>query len=131
RLRNENSGPLDGQAVANVFQRIIDESLNLQMKRFQPSPQSSAGDVLSVPGGRRRVAFLGERGTFSEMAAIGLLGDSHDYVSVANFTALYDSIASGAADMLISPLENSIVGSIQRCYDLLLESSLAIVAEIT
>jgi chorismate mutase-like protein len=39
RLTGENSGPLDAQAVENIFQRIIDESLQLQQKTFQKAAE--------------------------------------------------------------------------------------------
>src|SRR5690606_18039323 len=46
------------------------------------------------------------------------------------FDNLYRSIGADSVEYIISPLENSLVGSIQRCYDLLAASELSIVAEI-
>jgi prephenate dehydratase len=77
-----------------------------------------------------RVAFLGERGTFSEEAAIKLLGEAVKTVPSATFENLFAAIEDAGTDYILAPLENSLVDSVHRCYDLLLESSLTIEAEI-
>jgi prephenate dehydratase len=76
-----------------------------------------------------RVAFQGEHGAFSEAAAIQLLGEDIVTVPRATFDSAFRAIAEGAADTLLAPVENSLAGSVVRVYDLLLESSLGIVAE--
>lgn len=76
-----------------------------------------------------RVAFQGERGAFSEAAAIQLLGEEIVTVPRATFEAAFHAIGDGAADALLAPVENSLAGSVVRVFDLLLESCLAIVAE--
>ena len=81
------------------------------------------------PKSRPRVAFQGEHGAFSEAAAIQLLGEKIVTVPRATFDSAFRAIAEGAADGLLAPVENSLAGSVVRVYDLLLESSLGIVAE--
>lgn len=132
RLTQENHGPFDRRGIANIFQRIIDESLHLQQTTYhRPANAKTAADVSSIKAAQgTRVAFLGEHGTFSETAALGILGSAAEYVSYPDFDSLFGAIGRAEADHIISPLENSLVGSIHRCYDLLLESSLSIVAEI-
>lgn len=76
-----------------------------------------------------RIAFQGEPGAFSEAAAIQLLGESLTTVPRATFEGMFKSIAEGAADAVLAPVENSLAGSVVRVFDLLLESRLAIVAE--
>ena len=76
-----------------------------------------------------RVAFQGEPGAFSEAAAMQLLGKSITTVPRCTFEAIFRSIAEGAADAILAPVENSLAGSVVRVFDLLLESQLAIVAE--
>jgi prephenate dehydratase len=76
-----------------------------------------------------RVAFQGEHGAFSEAAAIQLLGEKIVTVPRLTFDSAFRAIAEGAADALLAPVENSLAGSVVRVYDLLLESSLGIVAE--
>ena len=76
-----------------------------------------------------RVAFQGEHGAFSEAAAIQLLGEGITTVPRATFDSAFRAIEEGAAEALLAPVENSLAGSVVRVYDLLLESSLGIVAE--
>jgi prephenate dehydratase len=77
-----------------------------------------------------RVAFQGERGAFSEEAAVKLLGEEIQLVPRPTFESLFIAIDEGAADCLLAPVENSLAGSVHRSYDLLLESSLHISAEV-
>src|SRR5258708_935686 len=76
-----------------------------------------------------RVAFQGERGAFSEAAAVHLLGDWITTIPCPTFDAAFRAVPEGAADALLAPMENSLAGSVVRVYDLLLESDLGIVAE--
>ena len=132
RLCGQNSGPLDSQNIANIFQRIIDECLHVQQRAFYTSStdKSKTQEKIKRLVGENRVAFLGERGTFSEEAAKELLGETFESVPRPTFDKLFTAIDEGKADYILVPLENSLVGSVHRCYDLLLESSLSIVAEI-
>jgi prephenate dehydratase len=77
-----------------------------------------------------RIAFQGERGAFSEEAAVKLLGEAIQLVPRATFEALYTSIKDGAADYILAPIENSLAGSVHRSYDLLITSGLHIQAEV-
>jgi prephenate dehydratase len=77
-----------------------------------------------------RIAFQGERGAFSEEAAVKLLGEDIQLVPRATFEALYTSIEDGAADFVLAPIENSLAGSVHRSYDLLVSSDLHIQAEV-
>ncbi len=132
RLRRQNGGPMNEQNVTNIFQRIIDECLHIQQRAFIKSSTETEKSHKKIihPEGVGRVAILGERGTFSEEAAIELLGETFESVPRPTFDALFSAIDDGAADYILAPLENSLVGSVHRCYDLLLESSLSIAAEV-
>jgi prephenate dehydratase len=77
-----------------------------------------------------RIAFQGERGAFSEEAAVKLLGEDIQLVPRPTFEALYSSIQEGLADYLLAPIENSLAGSVHRSYDLLIASGLHIQAEV-
>src|SRR5580704_3496274 len=76
-----------------------------------------------------RVAFQGERGAFSEEAAVKLLGDGIVLVPRPTFEAMFDSIDENAADYILAPIENTLAGSVHRTFDLLVESRLSIIAE--
>ena len=77
-----------------------------------------------------RVAFQGEPGAFSEEAAVILLGTGIETVPRATFDSLFAAINDGSADVILAPVENTLAGSVHRCYDLLLESGLEISAEV-
>jgi len=78
-----------------------------------------------------RIAFQGERGAFSEEAAIELLGDGIELVPRPTFERLFEAIDQGAADYILAPIENSLAGSVHRSYDLLVESrDLHIIGEV-
>lgn len=84
---------------------------------------------MKVPASSR-IAFQGERGAFSEEAAVKLLGEDIQLVPRATFEALYSSIQDGVADYILAPIENSLAGSVHRSYDLLISSGLYIQAEV-
>ncbi len=81
-------------------------------------------------GAKVRVAFQGEPGAFSEEAAVKLLGAQIETVPRPTFESMFAAIDDGAADFILAPVENSLAGSVYRCYDLLLESKLSIIAEV-
>src|SRR6202167_5386923 len=77
-----------------------------------------------------RVAFQGERGAFSEEAAVKLLGEGVGLVPRPTFDALFSAVDEGAADAVLAPIENSLAGSVHQSYDLLLKSRLQITGEV-
>ena len=85
---------------------------------------------MTATGKSPRVAFQGERGAFSEEAAVKLLGEEIQLVPRPTFEALYGSIQDGMADLILAPIENSLAGSVHRSYDLLISSGLHIHAEV-
>src|SRR5512138_1789388 len=66
-----------------------------------------------------RVAFQGERGAFSEEAAVKLLGNAIELIPRQTFAALFSSLREGVADYLLAPVENSIAGLVQPSVELL------------
>ena len=129
RLVRENSGPLDEQSVRNIFQVVIDESLHLQQRTYQKKLKPDRQATVDLDAAKT-VAILGERGTFSEEAAIALLGKQCKTVSQPTLDDLFKMTERGYADYILAPLENGLVGPIHRCYDHLVEGSLNIAAEI-
>src|SRR5262245_27951306 len=77
-----------------------------------------------------RVAFQGERGAFSEEAALKLLGHDIELVPRKTFADLYASLDSGVADYLLAPVENSIAGVVHASVELLNSRSFSILNEI-
>lgn len=77
-----------------------------------------------------RVAFQGERGAFSEEAALKLLDEEIELVPQRTFAALFDSLRAGVADYLVAPVENSIAGVVQPSVSAIRASSLVILNEL-
>ncbi len=76
-----------------------------------------------------RVAYQGERGAYSEAAALRFKA-SADLVPRETFEAVFAAVEEGKATHGILPIENSIGGTIHRNYDLLLQHDLPIVGEV-
>ena len=85
---------------------------------------------MSKGAGPSRVAFQGERGAFSEEAAVKLLGEGVTLVPRPTFESLFAAVGEGAADLALAPVENTLAGSVHRVYDLLLDSPLHMTAEV-
>ena len=77
-----------------------------------------------------RVAFQGERGAYSEAAAVTFFGDTIEVLPCNDFDAVFEAVSHGQAERGVLPVENSLAGSIHRNYDLLLRFELAIVGEV-
>ncbi|NOZ28664.1 MAG: prephenate dehydratase [Chloroflexi bacterium] len=76
------------------------------------------------------VAFQGEHGAYSEEAIRQNLGDEVETLPCRSFEDLFAAVESGRAELAALPVENSVAGSINRAYDLLLERDLKIWGEI-
>ena len=75
-----------------------------------------------------KVAFQGERGAYSELAIIHFFPNS-TLVPLQSFQEVIETLLSGLSDYAVVPIENSIEGSVNEVYDLLLQSNLSIVGE--
>lgn len=78
----------------------------------------------------QKVAFQGEYGAFSEMAARAYFGEDVDVLPCPNFSALFAAVESGDASHGMVPIENSLMGSIHENFDNLLKHGLQIVGEL-
>lgn len=79
---------------------------------------------------RLAVGFQGERGAYSEAAAVTFFDNKVEPIPHRDFDSVFDSVTNGKADRGVLPIENSLAGSIHRNYDLLLRHNLSIVGEI-
>jgi prephenate dehydratase len=85
---------------------------------------------MSTTRKKPRVAFQGERGAFSEEAALKLLGVEIELVPRRTFADLYESLDNGVADYLLAPVENSIAGVVRASVELLNSKSFSILDEV-
>ena len=110
-LQQTNLGPLRNNSVGLIWREIM-----------------SACRALEAP---QRVAYLGPKGTFSEEAALRFFGSSIDHVPCENFDAVFHAASAGTAEFGVIPVENSTEGVVTRSLDLLLQSPLHIVGEVS
>ncbi len=111
RLQTLNAGPLKDPGVANVWREIMSACRSLEAVQ--------------------RVAYLGPAGTFSEQAALQFFGSSIEHVPCASFDEVFHAAASGRADFGVVPVENNTEGVVTRSLDLLLNTPLHIVGEVS
>jgi prephenate dehydratase len=83
------------------------------------------------PDKKVRVAFQGERGAFSEQAAICMLGPKIELVPQRTFADLFCSIENESADLIVAPVENSISGVVEPSVELLNRSKLKTLGEVS
>lgn len=77
-----------------------------------------------------KVAFQGERGAFSEDAAVKLFGPGIDVLPCVQLRDVFQAVLEDKVRFGVVPLENSQAGSINETYDLLLAYPLNIFAEV-
>src|SRR5258708_24285030 len=83
----------------------------------------------AIYNGRMMIAFQGEPGAYSEVAALKY-APSAQVLPCPSFEAVFAAVADERATHGILPMENSIGGSIHRNYDLLVDHLLPIVGEV-
>ncbi|MEJ6022608.1 prephenate dehydratase [Ramlibacter sp. PS4R-6] len=110
-LQAANPGPLKERNVATIWREIM-----------------SACRALEAP---QRVSYLGPAGTFSEQAAVQFFGSSIEHVPCVSFDEVFHAAEAGTSDFGVVPVENSSEGVVTRSLDLLLQSPLHIVGEIS
>ncbi len=108
-LKAVNDGPLRADSVAPIWREIM-----------------SACRALEAPS---RIAYLGPAGTFSEEAALGFFGSGIASVPCVSVDEVFRSVAAGAADFGVVPVENSTEGVVARSLDLLLTTPLFVIGE--
>jgi prephenate dehydratase len=76
-----------------------------------------------------KVAFQGERGAYGEMATLQYFPDAK-LLPLKSFQDVFEAAENGKVEYIVVPLENSIEGSINEIYDLLLQTKMNVVGEI-
>jgi prephenate dehydratase len=79
---------------------------------------------------RIRVAFQGEPGAYSEQAVYQHFGPTAEPAPYPTLGDVFQAVEEGRVDYGVVPVENSLEGGVNETYDLLLQSSLKVRAEI-
>ena len=79
----------------------------------------------------KKIGFQGELGSYSEIAALRFFSNSQaNFIPFRSFQDLFDNVENSFLDAAIIPVENSIEGSVNETYDLLMEKQLFVTGEI-
>ncbi|HEY7334685.1 MAG TPA: prephenate dehydratase [Bryobacteraceae bacterium] len=76
-----------------------------------------------------KVAFQGELGAFSQEAIRQLLGQSAQPVPCQRFDDVFEALETRRVAAAVTPIENTLHGSVHQNYDLLLKHDFTITAE--
>ena len=76
------------------------------------------------------VAFQGEVGAYSEQAVLLFFGPKASVDPCKSLRGVFEMIENGKNEFGVVPVENSLEGSVNETYDLLLDSSLRVSGEI-
>lgn len=121
------SHQLDAHYITRLFQQIIEDSVLTQQALLQKHlNQTNAHSA--------RIAFLGPKGSYSHLAARRYAARHFEQFiesGCLKFHDIINQVETGQADYAVLPIENTSSGSINDVYDLLQQTSLSIVGEMT
>jgi prephenate dehydratase/chorismate mutase len=131
RVRRFKSEATDRSREAVVLDRAMRSSLALVEPEFAESlfAEIMAESRRLQTKGLGLVAFQGEHGAFSEIAARALVTDSA-YVPCSEFVEVFRGVEEGTYDLGVVPVENSLEGAVSQVNDLLTRTELKVVGEV-
>ncbi|MDX3773271.1 chorismate mutase [Chromatiaceae bacterium AAb-1] len=118
---------LDAQYITRIYHVIIEDSVLQQQAKVQGQLNGEQGPVC-------RVAFLGLKGSYSYLATQKYFTRRAEKlidISCDSFNEIVQAVETGHADYAVLPIENTSSGSINEVYDLLQQTRLSIVGELT
>ena len=108
----------DIEALSPVINKEVERPLRKGFVVYQSGKPAAAS---SETTGNLRVAYQGEPGAYSELAASRHFdNDSLDFMPSKSFEAVFKTVFSGDSDYGVIPVENALTGSIHECFDLFL-----------
>jgi len=110
RLSSLNRGPLDDEAIAEIFGAVFAVHRLLEKRLV--------------------VAYFGLAGTFSHIAARRKFGSAADLRPAEAVAEVFHAVEKKEADLGVVPIENTTAGVVPLTLDSLAESKLGICAEV-
>ena len=110
KIKMANQGPLNPGALEAIYREIMSSSLSLEKEL--------------------KIAYLGPRASFTNLAAERKFGSQVEYISCANIPEVFQRVENGDCDYGVVPIENSIEGAVTHTFDLLVDSDLKICSQI-
>lgn len=126
-IKKAKTFKLDAYYITRLFQLIIEDSVLTQQALLQK-------DLNETNAHSARIAFLGPKGSYSHLAARYYATRHFNNIiesGCLNFRDIFSRVETGQADYAVLPIENTSSGSINEVYDLLQQTSLSIVGEMT
>ena len=80
--------------------------------------------------GKQSIGFQGEHGAYSEEAIYKHFGREVRTVPTVSIHEVFNLTEAGGVDLGVVPVENSIEGSVNETYDMLMSSNLTVVGEV-
>ncbi len=111
RSLTEAAPSIPASGVRAVFREVISLSIGAQMQR--------------------PVAYLGPEGSFTQQAQVRAFGSSVPALPLRSIADVFAAVESGEASYGVVPVENSTEGVVSHSLDLLAESELKVVAQVT
>lgn len=111
KIKKLNTSALSDEAVVNIFREVI-----------------SACRALETP---LTIAYLGPVGTYSETAAMKQFGHAVQLQACASIDEVFRAVETKQSDYAVVPVENSTEGAVGRALDLLVQTPLKVVGEVT
>lgn len=134
KVKRDRGSPIqDSSREDEVLAHISDlaRKLDLRPEELEAVYRHIISMSRLVQGEVRKVAFLGPRGTFSEVASRKIYQAANvEYVEKAHIEEIFRSVSAKEVDHGVVPIENSTEGSVNLAVDLLLESDVKVVGEI-
>ncbi|MXP66709.1 bifunctional chorismate mutase/prephenate dehydratase [Pantoea sp. Nvir] len=118
---------LDEHYITRLFQQIIEDSVLTQQALVQKNVNHT--NTLAA-----RIAFLGPKGSYSHISARQYAARHFKNIveiSCLKFQDVIHQVENSQADYAVLPIENTSSGSINDVYDLLQQTSLSIIGELT
>lgn len=115
--------------VTQIFRLIIADSVRHQNQLFLKHHQTLPSTKQPL-----RVAFLGDKGSYSNIAVNRYFGEINQAITeigCPTFAQIIQQVEQRSADYALLPLVNTSSGSINEVYDLLQQTHLSIIGELT
>lgn len=110
RIKSLNNGPMTPQAFEAIYREIMSSSISLEKKL--------------------KIAYLGPRASFTNLAAERKFGSQVEYVSCGDISEIFQRVENEESEYGVVPIENSIEGAVTHTFDLLVDSDLKICSQV-
>ena len=120
--------------VREFFEQLMAMSRKRQYSRIRESSAGAARlpfiEIDKLVDGDTTAVYQGDRGSYSEAAAMRFFGAAAELIPAATFRDAMVAIEEGRAQYAVLPIENSTAGIVSAIYDLLTEFENYIVGEV-